>query len=347
MGQIEHGTERSQQVNQSKHLWQITTKILIQVMQDIKTIRYTTDKDKGPTLTIDMAHPKWVELLKKYTGVYFYQSMPQELYDQWRNTTVRFWNHGHKEKNLGRVRNLTLDRLRAPFVMPLFGRSYISEPELLTCGSNRFVANLANGVGADAIPLILLSDQPPTYPGWEELASTDEFNNLFQLNDIDYEIIVKTNNNVLTVSGSKLRHSDYDVPDQARQYAGLSESVLKFWEKFTTDDKIHITIFCTEKTRSFIQESPLFNIKYLYQKPDEWQFSFGKILGADKSKNFISTGQPDLYLWLYDITEPVHICLLLLWANTDNAVYYSNNKKSVLIDTSHGSSILIIGDWVK
>jgi hypothetical protein len=149
------------------------------------------------------------------------------------------------------------------------------------------------------------------------------------------------------VSGSKLRHYNYDVLDQARQWAGLSESVLKFWEKFTTDDKIHITIFCTEKTRSFIQESPLFNIKYLYQKPDEWQFSFGKILGADKSKNFISTGQPDLYLWLYDITEPVHICLLLLWANTDNAVYYSANKKSVLIDTSHGSSILIIGDWVK
>jgi len=281
--------------------------------------------------------------------------MPQELYEQCRNTIINRWYYGYK--NLGFVRNLALERLRAPFVMPLFGRTdmlhiFPDREDMadfmpLTCGLSRFVANLVAGVGANEIPLILLSDQPPTYPGWQELSSTDQFTNLFQLADIDYEISLNMNKNAPAVTTSILKHSVYDYPDQVAQHAGTNESVVRFWEKFTTDGKINITIFCTEETRSFIQESPLFNIKYLRQRPDAWEFSFGKILGAYNPRKLAPTWPPDLYLWLYDITEPVYLCLLLPWATGDNGVYYSNNKKSVLINTSHRSSIEIIGDWVK
>lgn len=311
---------------------------------NIQTLKYVTDKERGPTLFSEMKNPQWVELIKNYTNVYFYPSMPEQSYSRCKEQALTHWHYGYDD--LGFVRCLSLDRRQDTFVMPLFA-SQTDGIINLTCGYSRFVANLVNGVEANEIPLIVLSTTPPTKSGWQEINTTQQFTELFNLSDVDHEISIDMTDNFPTVTRSVIRHSVYDYDNQAIQHASMNDSVKRFWNRFDKKKTIDITIYCTEETRSLIQDAPWFNITYLIQKPEEWQFSFGKILGAYKSDHGKALKAGELSLWLYDITEPVYLQLLFPWATDDVATYYSDNKKSVLIDTSHKTSTAIIGNWVK
>lgn len=270
--------------------------------------------------------------------------MPVEVYNRYKKTTIDNWQYGYE--SLGFIKSLALDCLREPFIMPLFAVQENNRTEI-TCGLSRFAANLTNGVAADNIPLILLTKDTPVYPGWQEINSTQQFTELFNLNDVDHEISLDLTKSFPIVTRSVIRHSVYDYINQAVQHAGMDDLIKRFWKKFVTDDKINITIFCTESTRPFVQDSPWCNITFMIQKSSEWEFSFGRLLGAYKPDQDKPNKSPELYLWLFDITEPVHLHLLFLWATVDVATYYSENKKSVLIDTSHKTSTAIIGNWVK
>jgi hypothetical protein len=316
--------------------------------KNIKTIQYLTDKVRGASILAEMSDTDWVEFIKTHTNVYFYPSMPTEIYQDCKAGIINQWRPGYEQ--LGFIRSLALDRFHETFVMPLFAVQKDNDIDniLLTCGNSRFIANLVNGIAAVDIPLILLSATPPKYQGWQEIQSTQQFIDLFKLKDIDHEITINMDNNVSVVTRSVIRHSIYDYANQNIQFAAADEPIKQFWEKFSQGrDKIDITIWCTEETKSLIQETQMFNITYMIQKPTEWEFSFGKIAGAYRPEPNRPSRPAELYLYLYDIVEPVNLHLLLVWPTTGAASFYSANKKSVLLDTSDKTSTVIIGNWVK
>jgi hypothetical protein len=313
----------------------------------IKTIQYSTDKG-DPFLSAELLNPDWVELIKPYTNVYFYPAMPTKIYQDCKAETIRLWRPGYKK--LGFIRSLALDRVNEAFVMPLFAvqTNNIFDNIYISCGHSRFTANLINGIEANDIPLILLSATPPKHQGWQEIQNTQQFIDLFKLRDIDHTITISMDNDLPRVARSVIRHSVYDFADQNIQFANLDNTIDQFWNKFSKGkDKIDITIWCTEKTKSLIQDSELFNVTYMIQKPDEWEFSFGKISGAYRQDPTRVGKTAELYLYLYDIVEPVNLHLLLAWPMNGTASFYSENKKSVLLDISDKTSTVIIGNWVK
>jgi hypothetical protein len=59
--------------------------------------------------------------------------------------------------------------------------------------------------------------------------------------------------------------------------------------------------------------------------------------------------EPQTHLWLYDVTEPVYVELLLLpWITGQYTCCHTKNKKALFFDTSTDvTSMQVIGDWVK
>jgi hypothetical protein len=81
------------------------------------------------------------------------------------------------------------------------------------------------------------------------------------------------------------------------------------------------------------------------EKPGEWEWNYARLVGAYR-KNDSPIKKTDLYLWLFDIEDPVNLELLLPWVQNDYTCFYSQNKKSVLFDTTDVTSMDIIGNWV-
>jgi hypothetical protein len=73
----------------------------------------------------------------------------------------------------------------------------------------------------------------------------------------------------------------------------------------------------------------------------EWQFSYGMILSA-----FDSNAQ--LQLWLYDVTESVHIELMMPWMVEGKNFYKTQNSKAVIIiNDGRADSCELIGNWLQ
>lgn len=312
---------------------------------------YKTDKKTGTKILYQPSPDQgWIEiLLDNLIGVYYYPSMPMPIFATNKtaiNGSMQITTNQDVVEyletdamNIGLKHTLAQACLKEKrFIMPLF----VSK-DTITCGLTRFFACLVNGVEAKDIPTILLSKSTPQYDGWEKIASTQDFTKLFNLGDIDHEIGIYMGRDIAEVGHSLIRHSIYDTPNMFHK---SKQAISSFWKKFTseTGKKICVTIWCTEHTKSLIKPSPWFDISYMIKQPEEWQFSFGFILGSFRDA---SESAGELHLYLYDIIEPVELCLLLAWPTNDYGVFISQNNKSVLIDTHNKSSFEIIGNWVK
>lgn len=314
-------------------------------------LKYKTDKKNGTTILYRPSpNQGWVEiLLDNLICVYYYPSMPMPIFAKHK---IAIMGSMQITANQNVVKYLDSDEMRIglkhtlaqvcfmekKFIMPLFVSN-----DSITCGRNRFFACLVNGFEAKDIPTILLSKSTPQYDGWEKIASTQDFTKLFNLDDLDHEIGILMEQDIPKVGHSLIRHSIYDTSspfDKTRQ------AISSFWKKFTseTSNRICVTIWCTEHTKSLIKPSPWFDVSYVITQPEEWQFSFGLILGSFRDA---SESAGDLHLYLFDIIEPVELCLLLAWPTNDYGTFISQNHKSVLLDTHVKTSFEIIGNWVK
>lgn len=312
---------------------------------------YKTDKKTGTKILYQPSPDQgWIEiLLDNLIGVYYYPSMPMPIFVKHKtaiNGTMQITTDQDVVEyletdamNIGLKHTLAQVCLKEKrFIMPLF----VSR-DTITCGLTRFFACLVNGVEAKDIPTILLSKSTPQYDGWKKIASTQDFTKLFNLGDIDHEIGIYMEQDIPEVGHSLIRHSIYDTP---ATFNKSRQAISSFWKKFTseTSNRICVTICCTEHTKSLIKPSPWFDVSYMIKQPEQWQFSFGIILGSFRDA---SESAGKLHLYLFDIIEPVELCLLLAWPTNDYGVFISQNNKSVLIDTHNKSSFEIIGNWVK
>ena len=207
----------------------------------------------------------------------------------------------------------------------------------------RFFAFLANGIEAKDISIVLLSKSTPQFDGWEKITSTQHFVELFNLSDLDHEIGIFMDRDIPEVGHSLIRHSIYETPRALKKSV---PAISSFWKKFQseTGKQIRVTISCTEHTKSLIKPCAWFDVSYVIKQPEEWQFSFGIILGSFKDA---SESPVTLHLYLFDVIEPVELIWLFVWATNDYGAFISENHKSVLLDIHNKSSFEIIGNWVK
>jgi len=317
----------------------------------MKHFTYKTDKKTGIKIHYQPSpNQGWVEILKDHLiNVYHYPSMPMPIFAKCLPKVLGDWHTtdnqdvvAYLEKveiNIGLKHTLAQVCLNEKkFIMPLY-----ASQDTITCGTNRFFAFLANGIEAKDIPIVLLSKNTPQYDGWEKITSTQHFVELFNLSDLDHEIGIYMDRDIPEVGHSLIRHSIYEAPSTLKKSV---PAISSFWKKFQseTGKQICVTISCTEHTKSLIKPCAWFDVSYVIKQPEEWQFSFGIILGSFKDA---SESPKTLHLYLFDIIEPVELIWLFVWATNDYGTFISKNHKSVLLDIHNKSSFEIIGNWVK
>jgi DNA-dependent RNA polymerase auxiliary subunit epsilon len=318
-------------------------------------LEFKTDQIKGPLISIHYRDIGWVEYFKK-SGIHAWiaDTPTLKLHQAWYQDTLDHIVGLYAENSdvMGLIQYLARIRLDQPFIMPMFVKVDARGNSTITAGNCRRDACVLTNTPAKEISAILYTtnDQMPEgFGNVRKLETTKEFEELYGLQDIDYKLgmSIASNDDHVIVS-SVLRHTIFDKTVIESSHKQAATSCFAFWKRFTNikTDKIDIEIHCTEKIREFVQESPLFNVTFIHEPEAEWVWSYGKLLGKYRKTDDDTNSSP-LYLWLFDITEPVHLELLLPWADNAFSSFYSRNEKSVLFETSHATSLQLIGNWVK
>lgn len=324
-------------------------------------IKYTTDSVEGKSLstTITGDASGWVEYCNQREQLFFGDVVSQDFYKKCHANAIdsisKYIDEDNR-KNLGFVHHLSNVLINDEFIMPMFGviESESDHPRI-TAGVSRLIASMMNGRTERELKTVVIAPKGPAPKHLENakpLTSTANFEKIYNLADIDYEISMSNSaagdTNKFQIDRSVLKHSIYDKKDQALPHTLIGTNISSFWAKHRQKQyKIHLNIRCTPEAEKLIQPSKLFTWDVVHEKADEWQWSYGKILGAYR-KTEDPYGATQINLWLYDVTEPVHLELLLPWITGQYTCCHTKNKKALFFDTSTDvTSMQVIGDWVK
>ena len=324
--------------------------------------RYLTDQKKGSTFTETSTTQSWVEHLNTLGQVFYLPEIGNVIYESEKMTKRQHLTEifsadfdADTEKfnflvddpvtYFAGIRHLAQIRMVENFVLPIFGGLNPAVNQLwIQCGHTRLMACFLCGIPQEKIPMVgFLKPDQDIPASAQPLQSTQQFNDFFDLDQTDYELTycIDDDTNVFFCT-SVLRHTIYEIPAQKRKVA--KTDYKKFWSRFRQpNNKFKIQIHCTAHTKSFIDQSDIFEIEYVERNPHEWQFSYGIILGAfDKSQT------EQLQLWLYDVTEPVHIELMMPWMVESKNFYKTQNSKAVIIiNDGRADSCELIGNWLQ
>lgn len=327
------------------------------------TIKYVVDSIEGNSLSTTISGPDhgWVEYCNQHGQVFYADAVSEDFYKKCHFDAIDSINKyvdGDNKKNLGFINHLSNILINDEFVMPMFGVvASESEQPRITAGVSRLISSIMNGRTDRELKTVVFAPnkQTPTHlKNVKPLTSTANFEKIYNLLDVDYEIsmsdAVAGGMSKFQFNRSVLKHSIYDKKDQALPHTLIGANILSFWARHRQKQyKIHLNIRCTPEVEKLIQPSKLFTWNVIHEKDAEWQWSYGKILGAYR-KTEVPLG-PDgsqIHLWLYDITQPVHLELLLPWITGQYTCCHTKNKKALFFDTSSEvTSMQIIGDWVK
>lgn len=324
-------------------------------------IKYTADSLQGNSLSTTIAGPGhgWVEYCNQHGQLYYANAVSEEFYKKCHQQAIEIitkYTLEKSKKNIGFINHLSNILVNDEFVFPMFGVVVVGiiEPNITT-GVTRMIASIMNGRTAEELNTVIFVPKGQTLSQLKNpkpLNSTSEFEKLYNLADIDYEIVMSDSpNNDMSqfrFDRSVLKHSIFDKQDQALPHTELGTGIFDFWARHTKD-KIQLNIRCTPEVEKLIQPSDLFGWNVIHEKAEEWSWSYGKILGAyRKTEVPLSFTEPQIHLWLYDVTEPVYLELLLPWMTGQHSCCHTKNKKALFFDTSRDvTSMNIIGNWVK
>ena len=276
------------------------------------------------------------------------------LYSSTKQYLVNRWPEDLQDNNnlIGWIQHLAQQRCVDNFVLPIFGSiDPISGKMSVQCGNSRLGASIICGVPPDKISMIAFSkSRMHVPPPAELLRSTQQFNKLFSLDNIDYQIQCSvTDSSEVNFNSSILRHTIYDSAQQTNYHQTVDDNCKRFWKKFQLPNKKYkIQIHGTSQTKSFIEPSDHFEINYIEHDSTEWEISYGMMLGAFDKGTQSLVFRPELQLWLYDITKPVYLELMIPWMSSPQNFYKTQNEKAVIIDNEFKSNGLqVIGNWVQ
>ena len=326
------------------------------------TIKYVVDSIEGNSLSTTITGPEhgWVEYCNQRGQLFYADAVGTDLYKKYHQQAIDvITKHAMEEnkKNLGFINHLSNILINDEFVLPMFGTvpGSASDPNI-TAGISRMIASMMNGRTARELKTVIFAPKGQTVPQLENvkpLTSTANFEKIYNLADIDYEISMSDSPagdmSQFQFNRSVLKYSIYDKKDQALPHTQAGANVLNFWGKHLVRDKIHLNVRCTPEVEKLIQPSKFFTWDVVHEKTEEWQWSYGKILGAyRKTENPLGYEESQIHLWLYDVTEPVYLELLFPWMTGQYTCCHTKNKKALFFDTSSDvTSMQLVGDWVK
>lgn len=325
-------------------------------------IKYVVDSIEGNSLNTTVAVPGhgWVEYCNQRGQLFYADAVSEEFYKKCHQQAIEIITKCTLEKNkknIGFINHLSNILVNDEFVFPMFAVVPIGSNEpRITEGVTRMIANIMNGRTASDFKIVVYVPNGQTITQLKNakpLTSTTEFEKIYNLADIDYEITMSDSpNNDLSefrFDRSVVRHSIFDKQDPTLPHSGLGSNILDFWSKHIKKDKIQLNIRCTPEVEKLIQPSNMFSWNVIHEKTDEWEWSYGKILGVyRKTEVPLSAAEPQIHLWLYDVTEPVTIELLVPWMTGQYTCCHTKNKKALFFDTSTDvTSMNIIGNWAK
>lgn len=323
-------------------------------------ITYLVDSIEGNALVTTISGPDngWVEYCNQRGQLVYADAVSQEFFkkchQQAIDTIVKHVLVSNK-KQLGFINHLSMVLLNDDFVMPMFGVLQPGSDRLeITTGLTRMIASIINGRTANDLKTIAYMPTGQTTTQLQNakpLTSTDTFEQIYNLTDIDYEISMsdceRGDMTEFKFDRSVLKHSIYDKKDQALPHTQLGSDIVGYWNKHIKNDKIKLNIKCTPDVEKLIQPSKIFDYTVVHEKHDEWHWSYGKILAAyRKTDEPLRYDQSKIHLWLYDVTEPVNLEFLLPWITGQYTCCHTKNKKALFFDTtSDVTSMQIIGNW--
>lgn len=325
-------------------------------------IKYTADSIEGNSLSTSITNPEhgWVEYCNQHGQLFFADAVSEEFYQKCHEQVIdRIADYilTQDKKRLGFINHLSTVLLDDDFVLPMFGVVPLGENKLeITTGFSRLIASIMNSRKAHELKTISFapkSHEITQLKNAKPLTSTDMFEKIYNLADVDYEIaMLDSPSNDMTkfrFDRSVLKYSIYDKKDQALPHLQTGSSILLFWDRHTKNNKIKLNVRCTPEVEKLIQPSKFFTYNVVHEKENEWQWSYGKILSSyRKTEEPLGYNDSRLHLWLYDVTEPVYLELLFPWISGQYSCCHTKNKKSLFFDNSvNCTSIQIIGDWVK
>lgn len=328
------------------------------------TIKYAVDSIEGNSLSTIVTSPEsshgWVEYCNQHGQLFYADAVSEDLYKQFHQQaidTIINYAMSEDKKNLGFINHLSNILINDDFVMPMFGvvPKGSTEPKITT-GISRMIASMINGRTARELKTIVFVPKGQTITQLENvkpLTSTANFEKIYGLADVDYEISMSDSPagdmSQFQFTRSVLKYSIYDKKDQALPHTLTGANVLNFWSKHFKKEKMHLNIRCTPEVEKLIQPSKIFSWDVTQEKDDEWQWSYGKILGAyRKTEVPLGWEESRLHLWLYDVTESVNLELLIPWMTGQYTCCHTKNKKALFFDTSNDvTSMQVVGDWCK
>lgn len=325
------------------------------------TINYQTDCRRGPSLSRTSTTQGWVEYLNTLGQVYHLPQISSSLYKDTQHYLINkvpaelcsdqyYW--------IGWIRHLAQTRLVDNFVLPIFGSiDPVSNSSRVQCGNSRLAACIVCGIPPEQIPMIVFSKSRKHLPtSAERVLSTQQFEQLFLLDKTDYHItFTEQDNGDVEFDSSVLRYTIYEANIESRlmnqvgTFAVDDTGCKQFWKQFQqANNKIKIQIHGTVHTRSLVVPSELFEIEYIEKKDKDWEFSYGMMLGEFDQTSKNSSDPCELQLWLYDVTEPVHLEFMIPWVTLEKNFYKTQNEKAVIIyGKKKSDGVQLIGNWVK
>lgn len=326
------------------------------------TIKYVVDSIEGNSLSTSITGPEsgWVEYCNQRGQLFYADAVSKEFYKKCHQQAINIIaknSLNDNKKNLGFMNHLSNILINDEFVFPMFGAIPVGATELkITTGLTRLVANIMNGRTANELKTVVFVPKGQTVTQLENakpLTSTADFEKIYNLADIDYEIgmsdAVAGDMSEFQIDRSVLKYSIYDKKDQALPHTQIGGNISNFWVRHVKKDKLQVNIRCTPEVEKLLQPSKMFTWDIIREKAEDWRWSYGKILGAyRKTEAPQNWEEPRIHLWLYDITEPVYLDLLFPWVTGQYTACHTKNKKALFFDTSGDvTSIQVIGDWVK
>jgi hypothetical protein len=290
-------------------------------------------------ITIDY-NTGWVEHVQRTQDLYFYNTIDSETaLNFYRNVvTARLTGYlkNRDSEAVGLLRNLIEERQTKPFSLPLFA-SFDQAMPVLSCGASRFIASVLTGNDITDIPIVWQIPQGHAMPFESaiKIESTEHFEELCKLDDVQYRIGFVDTDTVPRVINSSLINSKYDLAIGGAKDALEKEGddAFEFWKEFKDEEtgQICITVSCDEQNQHLIEyDTNLWKVEFTaLEVPD---FSFMHIL----QKFAYYADDHKLRLEIRQITQPMRLEFLLPMVRKSQVWYYTQDQRLCLYDNSHG-----------
>ena len=329
-----------------------------------ESIQYLTDQKTGPSYIVRKYGTGWLETMPDLK-MYYLTGIPQPFYDSYVETcfnsvikTAIESDDADASRKISKINDMTYKYRREKFFFPPF---VMCDPGDVTVGNNRLAALILNGLPAENIPVIVYGTPKSNFEQWGPgtlIESTEHFEQMLGLDNVDHGIEMHFDDvaQQMRLDRTIVRHTKYDpeyIPQFLQTQLATGMQIQTWWRRFCKDwteqkpTPITIEVHCTEETVPLIRYNPeVWKVNFVYQKSQEWSFSYGMLLGQWNRDSVRLKNEP-VQAWVYNIEQPLDLEKLVPWVDPQKSCYKTPNEKLVFFYTGEITEIAEIADIAK